>query len=128
MPYTLWWTKSWHFWPFFDGLILIKVKTGHPAEKTSFIFIYGGIALPSCTSWTANGDGRSLAVHTVVDKVSAKTGYPAQKTSFVFIYGSIALSSYISWTTNGDGRCLAVHTVVDKVLALLAVFLWTHFN
>ena len=69
-PCTPWQTKSPDFWPFYDWRILVETKTGHPAKKTSFVVIYGRIALPSDVSWTDNGDGRCISVHTVVDKVS----------------------------------------------------------
>ena len=63
--------QSLHFWPFYDGRILVETKTGHPAQKTSFVFIYGGVALPSYAIFTGSGDGRGISVCTVADKVSA---------------------------------------------------------
>ena len=140
-PYAPWWTKYEPFWPFYDRCILIEAKTAHPAQKTSFVFIYGGIAPPSYVSWTANGDGRCISVCTVLDKVWAflailrwmhfnwgLTWLSSSKTSFVFIYGGIALPSYLSWTANGDRRCKSVCIVVEKVWAFLAVLRWMHIN
>ena len=62
--------KSPDFWPFYDGRILVETKSGHPAQKTSFVVIYGGVALPSDAIFTGSGDGRCISVCIVVDKVS----------------------------------------------------------